>query len=171
VSTHRDLIIDARGHGMPTVSGTKDFDEAVDAAIELAVEVKAAMKGPHDPATIAAELLSGVSDGKVRGSLQAFVDAIEALKNGHEPILDLLMKASSAILELIGHLRDALADGHVTPDEIVSTITDGHLKAIWTNALDGIGNIPDELTSMSPWAMIGTFQRIMGKIMPLLSSK
>jgi len=148
------------------------LNSAVDALFSTAVRIKRALDpaSPGGSSITLEELLDTVSDGKVRESIQVAWDAIAGLIHGDpENVFDLITKVASALLDMLGTLRDALADGHVTADEILHGITDGDIRAELKTVLDNLSKLPAELQGLDMWKMIALFQRISGYLPQLLA--
>lgn len=148
-------------------SAIKDLDAALDAALDLAIRIRRSLSdaSPGGKKITIDELLDGVTDGKLTKSLRDLVDAVEATIAGHGPgVWELLPKVGAAAMELMGHLRDALADGRITLDDIVQGVSDGHVREGLANAVAAAQRLPSELDQLSPWALIGTIQRVIGRL-------
>lgn len=153
-------------------SSTKNLDEAVDYLFDAAIKIKrsSAADSPGGATITLDELLSTISDGAVKESISNMWETIGQLTRGDQisPV-ELVKQAVNVLLDLLGTLRDALADGRITKDEVLHGITDGGIRKDLSNALDGIGDIPAELQGLDMWRMIALVQRIMTKLPALLS--
>ena len=72
-------------------------------------------------------------------------------------------------MTLVVDLKDALSDGRVTIDEVVATVSDGKIKESLRKGMEGLDNIPKELTNLNPWDGIRLAQKVMSKLGELLS--
>lgn len=154
------------------VSPTKEFDEATDAVLNLALRAKKmfAETGPGGKNATLDEIVGTISDGKIKAVFTDLLDSVlDIVHGGHVDVMGTLKKVSDAVLELVGSLQEALRDGKVTPDEIVRGVTDSGIRADLLLAIEGADKIPDELSGLSPWMMIGTLQRIMARLPELLA--
>lgn len=159
-------------HPMTAASGTQELDQVIDYLFGAVIRIKdsRAAGSPGGKSITLDELLSTVSDGAVRESFSNLWDAIEAIvKGGKVDIFDLIPKATDAVLDLLGTLRDALADKRVTIEEILSGITDGGIREDLRRALEGIEKIPAEIQGLDMWKMIGLVQKIAAKLPQLLA--
>jgi hypothetical protein len=159
--------------GMTAPSATKELDEALDAGFDFAIRIKKALSAssPGGKTVTIDELMDTVSDGAVRESIEDFWNSIAAIVAGKRPeIGELARTIIGATLDLLGTLRDALADGKVTADELLHGITDGNIRDELKRAIDGLDKIPAELQGMDMWKMIGLVQRISAKLPALLGS-
>lgn len=139
------------------------LNAAVEALFGAAIKIKRSLDpdSPGGSSITLNELLDTVSDGAVRESIQAVWDSIHSLVRGERvDVFDLITKVANALLDLLGTLRDALADGRITPDEILHGITDGGIRTDLKVVLDNIGKLPAELQGLDMWKMIALFQRI-----------
>lgn len=151
-------------------SETKEFDEAVNGFFGVAEKILESLQpGSKGGKKITLdELLHSVTDGQVRQSIQEFWDAIQKLlKGGKLDVFDLLTTAGEAIMDLVGTMVDAFADGRLSPDEIVNGVTDGHIRDELLAAIEGIERVPAELTALSPLKMVRQFQRITSRLQQL----
>ena len=136
---------------MTAASGTQELDQVIDYLFDSTIKIKNARAegSPGGKSITLDELLSTVSDGAVRESFSNLWDAIEAIvKGGKVDVFDLIPKATDAVLDLLGTLRDALADSRVTVEEILSGITDKGIREDLRRALEGIEKIPAELQGL-----------------------
>lgn len=150
----------------------RDLDEAIDYLFGAVIRIKdaRATSSPGGATITLDELLSTVSDDPVRKSISNMWDTIEAItKGGRVDVFDLIPKATDVILDLLGTLRDALADGRVRIGEILSGITDGGIRDDLRRALEGIERIPAELQGLDMWRMIALVQKIVSKLPALLA--
>lgn len=157
---------------MTAPAGTKELDEAIDYLFGAAIKIKNAVAegSPGGKAVTLDELLSTVSDGAVKESIGNMWDAIEQItRGGRVDIFDLIPKATEVVLDLLGTLRDALADKRVTIDEILSGISDKGISDELRRALEGIEKVPAELSGLDMWKMIALVQKIAAKLPALLA--
>lgn len=169
---HLALNTGKRILGMTAPAGTRELDEAIDYLFDAAIKIKNALAetSPGGKTVTLDELLSTVSDGAVRESISNMWDAIEAItRGGKVDIFDLIPKATDVVLDLLGTLRDALADRRVTLDEILSGVTDGGIRADLQRAIEGIEKVPAELQGLDMWKMIALVQKIAAKLPALLA--
>lgn len=157
------------------MAGSTDaLEDALNAGLDFAVTLRKAI----DPASAGGktvtldELLASVSDGKVKKSIADLVASIDALiKGGHPDIIDLVTKASAALLDVLGTLKDALASGGITADKLLHTVSDEGLKESIVKVLGELDEIPDELHSLDMWKIIGLVQKFSGRLPELLGTK
>jgi hypothetical protein len=158
---------------MTAPSATKELDEAIDAGFDLAIRIKKALSesSPGGKTVTLDELMDTVSDGAVRESIEDFWNAITAIVAGQRPEAgELARTIIGATMDLLGTLRDALADNKVTADELLHGITDGNIREELKRAIDGLDKIPGELQGMDMWKMIALVQKISAKLPALLGS-
>lgn len=158
--------------GMTAPVGTKELDEAIDYLFDAAIKIKnARATGSPGGTTITLdELLSTVSDGAVKESIRNLWDAIEQITHGGGvDIFDLIPKVTEVLLDLLGTLRDALADKRVTIDEILSGISDQGISDELRRALEGIEKVPAELQGLDMWKIIALAQKVAAKLPGLLT--
>lgn len=155
-----------------TTAGTPELDQAIDYLFNAAIKIKNALveTSPGGKAVTLDELLSTISDGAVKESISSMWDAIEQIAHGGKvDIFDLIPKATEVVLDLLGTLRDALADKRVTVDEILSGISDQGISDELRRALEGIEKVPAELSGLDMWKMIALVQKIAAKLPALLA--
>lgn len=151
------VINTVKGSFMADTS-TKELDEALQAGFSLAVSLKNALA---DGKVSIDEILESVTDGKVRDSISRLINVIEAIVHGDAPELPILAgNVIDAVVDFLGHLKDALADGKVTLDEILHTVVDGDVRVELTNAIEGASKIPEELSGLDVWKIMALFQTI-----------
>lgn len=158
---------------MTTPSSTKELDEALDAGFDFAIRIRKALAegGPGGKTVTLDELMDTVSDGAVKESIREFWDAIAAIIGGERPNAgELARTVIGATMDLLGTVRDALADGRVTADELLHGITDGNIREELKRAIEGLDRIPSELQGMDMWKMIALVQRISAKLPQLLGN-
>lgn len=83
------------------------------------------------------------------------------------PDLNMLL---TDLFESAGSIKLALADGHVTVDEIVGAIPDAGTQQFIHQLLTALQGLPGEMkkvTSAGPWAMLGVAEALMGKVTAL----
>lgn len=78
-------------------------------------------------------------------------------------------EAVDAVIGFAIDIKRALADGRITVDEVVGAFSDGEVKESVRRAMDGIYNIPNELSRLSPWDGIALAQRAMMKLSELFT--
>lgn len=158
--------------GMTKPSSTKELDEALDAAFDLAIAIKKSMApgGPGGKQITLDEILSTVTDGSLKESVVALVDAIEGLIRGERlDLFALIPTVTDALLDFMGTLRDALADRRVSPDEILHSVTTGDVRPELKKAIEGAAKIPDELSGLDMWKMMSLMQRVAGRLPELMA--
>lgn len=81
-----------------------------------------------------------------------------------------LSKVLGEVFESAGSIKLALADGHVSVDEIVSAIPDAEVQAYVREMLLALSALPGEVhkvVSSGPWGMMSVFQALAVKAMAL----
>lgn len=155
---------------MTAPSSTKEFDEAADAAFDLVKRVMDSLKeeSPGGKKITLEEILHTVTDGQVRQSLMDLWNSVQSLlRGGKFDLFDLLAQAGEAVMDFVGVLASAFADGRLTPDEIVNGVTDGHIRDGLLKAIEGAEKIPGELTGLNPLAMVRVFSRVLQRLREL----
>jgi len=142
------------------------------AGVIAVVEAMVAAMAPGSPGGTQItldELLHSVVDGDIRDSLRRLYEAVNTIAHGgHIDIVDMVGIVSDAVVDLITTVKAGLADGRVSVDLIVSGITNGHLKEVVRKAIDGIENIPTELSGIGVIGIIMSMQKYVGRIIDLV---
>ena len=153
-------------------SATPELDEVIDATFALVIRLKTAVaeESPGGSRMTLDELLTSVTDGRVRTSIQSLISVIEDLVQGGRPdALQLIETVITAVLEFIGHLREAISDGFQVSD-LLAGVTDGDLREDLRRAFDGIEKIQLELTGLNMWVMFALVQRVSAWIPRLVAA-
>lgn len=169
----RRLVVNTgkRVTGMSTP--TREFNEAIDGLFGLILRIKEARAdtGPGGTRITLDELVYTVTDGAVKESIQTLWNMIERVVQGDRVSpLDLIQEVAEAGLDLLGTLRDALADGRVTAQEILAGVTDGPIREELGRAIDGVEKVPAELQDLDMWKMIALVQKIAGYLPRVLAT-
>lgn len=74
------------------------------------------------------------------------------------------------IFESVGDIKKALADGHMSVDEIVGAIPDEATREYLRRLFGALRELPAEVGGLAaggPWAMIGLLQSVATRVMAL----
>lgn len=137
---------------------TPELNEAIDGGLGLAVRMKDALA---DGKITLDELVQSVSNGKVRGSIEALYNSIDSLLHGGKPDWSqLLEQVASAALDFISNLSIAIKRDGFQVTDLLDGVSDGGVRTDLQKAMDGAEKIPDEISHIGMADMFALFQRV-----------